>query len=161
MKSLTFFATTAVLLVLVTAALAADKLSQVFIRDAIQRNLADIQMGQLAQDKAESADVKSYGQMLVTDQSASNEQAEKVAEQIGVEVPTETSINQKALYDQMSKLSGPAFDRAFIKAMIADNKMNIPRFQNEAKKKGDPVAGFANQTLPILEKQLEAAQKLK
>jgi len=159
-KNRTLFAATATLLGLVTAASGADKISQVFIRDAIQRNLADIQMGQLAQDKAQSADVKSYGQMLVTDQSASNEQAEKVAERIGIAVPTEPSINQKAMYNQMSKLSGTAFDRAFVKAMIADNKVNIPRFQNEAKKKGDPVADFANQTLPILEKHLNAAQKL-
>ena len=38
-----------------SAATAADKISQVFIRDAIQTNLAEIQLGQLAQDKAEGS----------------------------------------------------------------------------------------------------------
>jgi len=143
-----------------TAASGADKVSPVFIRDAIQRNLAEIRMGQLAQDKAQSSDVKSYGQMLVTDQSASNEQAEKVAEQIGIATPTEPSVTQKAMLDKMSRLSGTAFDRAFINEMIADHKMNIARFQNEAKKKNDPAADFANQALPTLKKHLDAAQKL-
>jgi len=104
--------------------------------------------------------VKSYGQMLVTDQSASNEQAEKVAEQIGIATPTEPSVTQKAMLDKMSRLSGTAFDRAFINEMIADHKMNIARFQNEAKKKNDPAADFANQALPTLKKHLDAAQKL-
>ena len=50
----------------IAAASAADKAEQKFMQNAIQGNLAEIQMGQLAQEKAQSADVKSYGQMLVT-----------------------------------------------------------------------------------------------
>jgi putative membrane protein len=159
-RNLMLLVFTGALLGPVTAASGADKVSQVFIRDAIQGNLAEIQLGQLAQDKAQSADVKSYGQMLVTADSASNKLAEKVAEQIGITVPTEPTVSQKAMYDQMSRLSGTAFDRAFVREMIAEHKMNIPRFQNEAKKTNDPVADFANQTLPILKKHLDAAQKL-
>ena len=143
-----------------TAASAADKLSQVFLRDAIQRNLADVQLGQLAQDKAQGADVKSYGEMLANDQSASNDQAVKVAAQIGITAPTAPSSSQKAAYDSMSKLSGMAFDRAFIKDMITDREMTIARFENEAKKKSDPVADYANQTLPTLKQHLDAARKL-
>ena len=90
-----------------------------FIRDAIQSNLAEIQLGQLAQAKTQSAEVKSYAQMLVTDHSASNEQAEKVAKQIGITVPTELSVSQKVTYNRLSKLSGTAFDRAFVAEMIA------------------------------------------
>lgn len=160
MKNLALLAFAGMLLGSVTAALGADKVSEVFIRDAIQGNLAEIQMGQLAQEKAQDAEVKSYGQMLVTDHSASNEQAEKVAKQIGVTVPTELSLSQKAMYDRISKLSGTAFDRAFAAEMIAGHKTNIARFQNEAKKKNDPAADFANQTLPTLKKHLEAAQKI-
>ena len=160
MRNLTLLVFTGLLLGSIAVASGADKVSQVFIRDAIQGNLAEIQIGQLAQEKAQGADVKSYGQMLVTDHSASNEQAGKVAEQIGVTAPTEPSVNQKAVHDRMAKLSGTAFDRAFINEMIADHKMNIARFQNEAKKKNDPVADFANQTLPTLQKHLDAARKL-
>jgi putative membrane protein len=157
---LTLLAFAVALLGSVTAASGADKVSEVFIRDAIQGNLAEIQMGQLAEEKTESAEVKSYGQMLVTDHSVSNEQAEKVAKQIGVTVPTELSVSQKSTYDRMSKLSGTAFDRAFVAAMIAGHKANIARFQNEARKKNEPAADFANQMLPTLKKHLDAAQKL-
>jgi len=33
------------------------------------------------------------------------------------------------MYDQMSRLSGTAFDRAFVREMIAEHKMNIPSFK--------------------------------
>ncbi len=160
MRNLMLSALAGTLLGALSAASAADKVSQVLIRDAIQDNLAEIQMGQLAQDKTQSSDVKSYGQMLVADDSALNEQAEKVAEQIGIAAPTEPSSNQKAMYEKMSRLSGTEFDRAFIKEIIADHKANIARLQNEAKKTNDPAADFARQALPTLKKHLDAAQKL-
>ena len=54
----------------IVAASAADKADQKFMENAIEGNLAEIQMGQLAQQKGQSEDVKSYGQMLVTDHTA-------------------------------------------------------------------------------------------
>ncbi len=83
--------------------------------------------------KAQSAELKSYGQMLVTDHSASNDQAEKVAKQIGIAVPTKPSVNQKATYDRMSRLSGTEFAAAIamlcITAGISTASIGIPRMQ--------------------------------
>jgi putative membrane protein len=61
---------------------------------------------------------------------------------------------------RMSKLSGDNFDREFAKMMVEDHKKDIRKFETEAKKKNDPVAGFANETLPTLRKRLEMAQSL-
>jgi len=144
----------------VTSAWAADKRDQTFIKDAIEGNLAEVQMGKLAQDKGQSDGVKSFGQMLVTDHSDANQKATAIANQIGVTPPTEPNAKQKAMYDKMSKLSGDAFDRAFAKAMVQDHKQDIGKFQQEAKKQNDPVAEFASQTLPTLQKHLQAAESL-
>ena len=154
MKNSGLLAFAGALLGLVTAASGADKVGEVFIRDAVQGNLAEIKLGQLAQEKTQSAEVKFYAQMLVTDRSTSNEQAEKGAKQIGITIPTELSVSQKVTYN---KLSGTAFDRAFVAEMIAGHKTSITRFQNEAKKKDDPAGDFANQMLPTLKKHLDAA----
>ena len=143
MKNSGLLAFAGALMGLVTAASGADKVSEVFIRDAVQGNLAEIKLGQLAQEKTQSAEVKSYAQMLVTDHSTSNEQAEKAAKQIGITIPTELSVSQKVTYNRMSKLSGTAFDRAFVAEMIAGRKTSITRFQNEAKKNDDPAGDFA------------------
>lgn len=144
----------------IAAASAADKAEQKFMQNAIQGNLAEIQMGQLAQQKAQSADVKSYGEMLVTDHSAANDQAKKIAETIGMTPPAEPSAKQKSMYDKMSKLSGAEFDRAFAKEMVADHKKDISEYKRESAKKNSPVADLAKQTLPTLQKHLDAAEKL-
>jgi putative membrane protein len=145
---------------LATAVLAADKISEVLLRDAIQGNLAAIQMAQLLQDRAQSAEVKSFAATVMVDHWVSNEQGDKAAKQIGMTVPAEPSISQKLRYEQMSKLSDKALDRAFVTAMITFYKAIIPRFKNEAAKTNDPVGLFAKEELPRLQEHLDTAKKL-
>lgn len=145
---------------LATPAWAADKISEVLLRDAIQGNLAAIQMGQLAQEKAQNPEIKAFAATVMVDHWASNEQAEKTAKQIGITIPSEPSFSQKLRYEQMTKLSDKALDRAFVSEMIVFYKALIPRFKNAVKKTGDPVGILAKEELPRLQDHLEAAQKL-
>ena len=144
----------------IAMAWAADKGSQKFITEAIQGNLAEVQVGKLAQQKGQSEAVRSFGQTLVSDHSAANEKATKVAEQLGVTPPSEPNAKQKAIHDKLSKLSGAAFDRAFAKEMVADHKKDIKEYEQEAKKKNDPAAQYAQETLPVLHKHLQLAENL-
>jgi hypothetical protein len=66
----------------------------------------------------------------------------------------------RAVYDRLSKLSGDNFDRDFAQAMVDDHNNEIRKFEKQAKKKNDPAADFANETLPTLRKHLEMAQSL-
>jgi len=153
---------TAALVLLSSAVLAtaADKASQKFITEAIQGNLAEVQVGKLAQEKSQSDAVRSFGQTLASDHSAANDKATKVAQQLGVTPPNEPNAKQKATYDKLSKLSGAAFDRAFVREMVTDHKKDIKEYEKEAKKKDDPAAQYAQETLPVLHKHLEMAQNL-
>ena len=141
-------------------ALAASKADQTFLQDAIQGNLAEVQMGHLAQQKGQTDAVKSYGEMLVTDHSANNEKATQLAEQNGMSAPNEPNAKQKANYEMLSRLSGAAFDRQFAKMMVMDHKKNLGVFKREAAKKNDPLGQYASETLPVLEKHLRAAEEL-
>src|SRR5918998_3336788 len=69
----------------------ADKAAQTFMTKAIEGNLAEVAMGQLAQKQGESDAVRSFGQKLVADHSAANQKAASIASQIGVAPPTEPS----------------------------------------------------------------------
>jgi len=143
-----------------SGALAADKASQKFVTEAIQGNLAEIAVGKLAQQKGQSDGVRSFGAQLVSDHTVANDKAMSVAQSIGVSPPSEPNKKQKTVYDRLSKLSGENFDREFAKAMVEDHKSDIREFEKEAKKKNDPAAEFASQTLPTLRKHLEMAQSL-
>jgi putative membrane protein len=143
-----------------TPGFAKDPAGKTFITKAIQGNLAEVQMGQLAQEKSQNSDVKAFGQQLVTDHKDANSKATAVANDIGVTAPEEPSKKQKADYDKLSKLSGDAFDKQFAKHMVMDHKKDIKEFQKEAKKTNAPTAGFANEVLPDLQKHLQMAESL-
>ena len=51
-----------------------------FIKDAIEGNLAEAQVGRLAQQKAASPEVKEFGARLERDHAAANAKAEQVAQ---------------------------------------------------------------------------------
>src|SRR5215212_11993556 len=89
---------------------AKEQPGQKFITKAIEGNLAEIQLGQLAQQKGASDGVRNFGQQLVADHSAVNKSATAVAGQMGVTPPSEPGKKHKALYERISKLSGDAFE---------------------------------------------------
>src|SRR5215467_10102578 len=156
----TFFAGAALAALLVGgAALAQDKASQSFLTEAIQGNLAEVQMGQLAQKNGSSDAVKQFGQMLVKDHGESNQKAMSVASSMGVTAPTQPNSKQKATYNRLAKLTGNQFDRAFAKDMVADHKADIRAFERESTK-NDAAGSYAKETLPTLRKHLQAAESL-
>jgi putative membrane protein len=130
-----------------------------FVREAATGGLAEVELGRLATQKAQSADVKQFGQRMVDDHSRANDQLKPIAQQKGVQVPTALTGKEKALYDRLSKLSGEAFDRAYMKAMVDDHKKDVDAFRHESTSGKDPdVKQFASQTLPTLEDHLRMAQ---
>jgi len=159
MRTISFLAA-GVIAAAVSSSAFAQGADQKFIKEAIEGNLAEVQMGQLAQQNGQSQGVKDFGQMLVTDHGQANTKAQSVAQSMNVTPPTEPNAKQKKEHNKMSKLSGAAFDKAFAQHMVADHKKDIAAFQKETKSKNQAVASFASETLPTLQKHLQTAQSL-
>jgi putative membrane protein len=138
---------------------AASAKSDIFLTDAIQINLAEISVGDLAQKNGDGDDVKSFGKMLVDDHTASNTKATSLAQANGVTPPTEPNAADKKKHDELAKLSGAEFDREFAKAMVKGHEEAIAKFE-AASKGNDDVAKFAQETLPTLQKHLKTAQSI-
>jgi putative membrane protein len=137
----------------------ADKDSQKFIKAAIEGDIGEIDVGKLAQEKSQSEAVKQYGAMLVKDHGEHRAKAEEVASQLGVKPPTGSSIGSKTTYAKLKLLSGASFDRSFAKAMVKDHQEDIKKFQKESSR-NDPAGKLAKESLPTLQKHLQAAQSL-
>lgn len=88
--------------------------------DLDQGNLGEFSLGQLAQKNGTGEGVRSFGQMLVQDHSASNEEA------------TEPKQEAKAEHDKLSKLSGDTFDKEFVNYMVKDHQKDIKEFEKQA-----------------------------
>jgi putative membrane protein len=137
----------------------ASKVDQTFLTDAIEGDLAEIKMGQLAQQKGQSNEARQFGKMLEQDHSQHLQKAKAAAEQTGTSMPVEPNAKQKEMYGQLSKVSSAQFDKKFAQNMVADHKQDIGKYEEEAKSKG-PLAAFAQETLPTLQKHLQTAESL-
>ena len=138
----------------------ASQADEMFIKEAMEGDLAEVNMGKLAQDKAQSDGVKSFGKMLEQDHGEHSQKVQSKAQELGVTLPQEPNTTQKSMYDRLlSKHSGGQFDNQFAKAMVTDHKKDIAKYEKEAKSKG-PLADFAKDTLPTLQHHLQTAEAL-
>jgi putative membrane protein len=132
-----------------------------FYKNAAEGGLAEVELGQLAQDKASSPDVKAFGAMMVADHSAANDKLKTVAAGKGVELPTSPGVGQMATKTKLEVLRGSTFDRSYIKDMIKDHEEDIKEFQQEAASGRDADArAFAKATLPTLQAHLRKIQSI-
>jgi putative membrane protein len=132
-----------------------------FIKKAAQGGMAEVELGQLAVQKASSDQVKKFGQKMVDDHSKANDQLKQVAQQKNIALPTEPSAKDKATKARLEKLSGPDFDKAYMSDMVKDHKKDVAEFEHESKSgKDDAVKSFAEQTLPTLREHLSQAQQI-
>src|SRR5262249_31967040 len=131
-----------------------------FIREAIQGNLAEIDLGKLAQQRSSNEAVKAFGRTLVEDHGAANEKARKIAQDLKVTPPARPSIKQRATYATQALVRGPAFAKKFVGHMVSDHQQDIAASGAQAQGGAEPTATMAKETLPTLEKHLAEAQRL-
>jgi putative membrane protein len=130
-----------------------------FVMKAAQGGMEEVELGQLASTQAASADVKQFGQRMVTDHGKANEELKAVAQKSGETIPAELSKKQQSDKARLQKLNGAEFDKAYMKMMVSDHKKDIAEFEKEAKSGKDAdVKAFASKTLPTLKEHLAMAE---
>jgi putative membrane protein len=140
-----------------------DHSDRKFLESAAKDGLAEVELGQLASQRAESPEVKQFGQRMVQDHGKANDQLKQLAQSKGLQVPAETDKSHQKKMEKLQKLSGAQFDKQYMDDMVKDHKKDVKEFQKQAKSAKDPdVKNFAAQTAPTLQEHLqmaEAAQK--
>lgn len=132
-----------------------------FARKAARGGMAEVKLGQLAEQKGTSSAVKDFGQRMVQDHSKANDQLKDVAAKDSIKLPNGLTKKDQATYDRLSKLSGSAFDRAYARDMVKDHEADISDFKTEASNGQNPdMKDFASQTLPTLQSHLQMAQQM-
>ena len=134
---------------------------QSFLKEAAAGGLAEVELGQLAAEKASNPEVKKFAERMVTDHGKANDQLKELAAQKGIELPTEPSAKHKATKERLSKLSGDEFDKAYMSDMLSDHKKDVAAFRKESTEGKDLlVKEFATKTLPTLEDHLKEAESI-
>lgn len=154
-----------------------------FIMKAAQGGMEEVQLGQLAVSKASSEDVKQFGQRMVDDHTKANNELMQLAQNKGVTLPTSsttmnpsdtsmssssktntatgTNTKEQKTMDRLSKLSGAAFDKEYMREMLKDHEKDVAEFERESSSAKDPdLKSWATTTLPTLKEHLQMARDI-
>jgi putative membrane protein len=146
----------ALILALPMAAFAADP-DAPFYKHAAEGGLAEVQAGQLAQNKGNSQQVKDFGAMMVKDHTAANDKLQQLASSKNITLPTTASVGQMAEKAKLDVLSGETFDKSYVKGQVKAHRDTIALFRKEISSGQDPDAkAFASATLPTVKSHLKA-----
>ncbi|MCU1294576.1 MAG: outer membrane protein [Bryobacterales bacterium] len=132
-----------------------------FAKEAAVGGLAEVELGRIASQKASSDAVKQFGQKMVDDHTKANDELKQVASQSNLTLPTTLDKKHQSMVAKMSAMSGPDFDKAYVKDMVKDHEKDVKEFQNEADKGTDPnLKQFATKTLPVLQGHLASIKAI-
>jgi putative membrane protein len=130
-----------------------------FIESAAHDGMAEVQLGQIAQQKAQSPQVKEFAGRMVTDHGKANDELKTLASNKGVQLPTDTDKSHKSKADKLNKASADKFDKDYMDDMVKEHKKDVKEFEKQAKNAKDAdVRAFATKTLPVLQDHLKMAQ---
>ena len=133
------------------AAKAGSKLSsadKTFMMNAAKGGMMEVEMGKVAAQNAQSADVKKFGNRMVTDHSKANNELMALAKEEGVSLP-----GAKAPGKWKS-------DKDYMDMMVKDHEKDLAEFQKEAQNGTDPdVKAFAVKGAKMVSSHLKMAQE--
>lgn len=132
-----------------------------FVSKAGVGGLAEVQMGNLALQKASNADVKAFAQRMVTDHSTANNELAQLATNKGLALPTELDPPHKGGLEHLTGLSGAEFDKAYMQHMVDDHQKTVADFEKASQSAGDAdLKSWAASKLPTLQDHLRMAQEI-
>jgi putative membrane protein len=129
----------------------ASKTDMEFVRKAAMSDMAEIQMGQIALERASHADVKAFAQRMVDDHTKSSQELMQIVQSKNMTLPTEPDRKMQQMAERMRRMSGNEFDRHYMDHMVGDHKKAVELFERQSERGTDPeLKAFAARTLPTL-----------
>lgn len=132
------------------------------IMDMGMSNMAEVEMGKLAQSKGQNGDVKEFAGKMVEDHGKALGEVQALAQSKGVTLPTELDAKHKAMATRLEKLSGDAFDKTYVKqGGVGAHKETLSKLQKASKAAKDAdVKAQVDKTIPVVQEHLKHAEQL-
>jgi putative membrane protein len=130
-----------------------------FLQKAAADGMAEVQLAQLAREKAMREEVKQFAERMAADHGKANEEVKSIASSLNVQLPAGPDRKHEKALEKLKGLSGGDFDRAYMKHMVKDHRADLKEFRHEAKAKNpNEVTQFAARTVPTLQEHLHMAE---
>jgi putative membrane protein len=138
-----------------------NAIDRMFAKQATLGGMAEVRAGQLAENQAQSPDVKAFGQRMIADHTEAGRKLKSIVDAEGIDAPTDLDKAGDKQVASLQKQDGKAFDRQYVKNELDAHKKAVALFQQEAASGSDPqLKQFAHDTLPALQHHLSDVEAL-
>ena len=129
-----------------------------FLVNAAYMNYHQIALGQLAKAKTQTPEILVFAQMMIDEHTKSMTDIKLIADKKNVTLPPSAENDTEGDNNQLLKISGRKFDKAYSDLMVGDHKEAIVKFENVIEEGMDnDIRNWASITLPILKLHLGKA----
>ena len=133
----------------------------VFIHKAAEASMTEVEFGKVAEKNGQREDVKTFASHMVKDHGKANDNLKSVATKMNAPFPEKIRPKHQFKIDKMSKMTGAAFDTAYINAMVQDHQNAVAGFEKgRGEVSNADLKKFIDDTLPVLKEHLEMAKKM-
>jgi putative membrane protein len=133
-----------------------------FAVEAASGGLMEVELGQYAATNAASAQVKEFGQRMVTDHTKANDELKALASSKNITLPTTPGDKHQKHINDLKEKKGADFDKAYMSMMVDDHEEDVKKFQDEADNGKDAeLKAFAAGKVSILKSHLDMARSIK
>lgn len=132
-----------------------------FVSNAAMSDMYEIQAGQMAQQKGQSADVKAFGKMMVADHTAMSNEMKPLAQAAGQAVPATLDERRKGMLDNLTAASGADFDRVYLSQQEAAHEEALTLMRGYAEN-GDNAGlkALAQKATPKIQAHLDRVKQI-
>lgn len=133
-----------------------------FLVDATEINLAEIEIGKLAQTKSTNTEIKKFGKMLVDEHTKLAAEVKAVADKRNFSLPASLTEEGQDEYDKLNEKTGVDFDKNFVDKMIDGHEKAIDKFTKASENANDEeIKAWASKNVASLTAHLQHAKQLK
>lgn len=145
-----------------SAAGALEEEAREFVNEAASSSMLEVELGQLAQEKAQSQEVKDFAQMMVNDHRQVNENLQAVAQGKNVEIPQILKEDHQDKMENLREKSGQEFDKEYMSIIVDMHEKDIDKFESMRDEVQDPeLQSWIDNTLASMRQHREEAERIK
>lgn len=131
-----------------------------FVAEAAAINMEEIELGELAQEKGMSQDVKDLGKMMVDEHTKALNDIKMLADKKGITIPSSLTEDAQDKYNKLNEKSGKDFDKEYADMMVKGHEKAIDKFEKASSDADDmDIRDMAASMLPSLHTHLEHSKE--
>lgn len=134
--------------------------ADLFLQQAAAIGIKKLELGKVAQSKAQNAEVKAFAKSLVDDHAKVTAGLMTLAKSKNIALPM-TGTDIKVDVEKLQGISAASFDNAYTTMMVSDHDKAVMLFERAAKSSDKEISEYAKQQLPTLRAHLTTAGDLR